>query len=1380
MKTLILKFFALLLILNSNLTLFSQEIQISSIFTSDTVLFPFDQIDMVSSMTIEGEVHLHHDTSLVRVILEDDYGYQYMILEAYPLIIADSIFTFTRHCDETCLLDQANPYSLNIQIIDGSLNFKSLYYDKDPKENSSEERYKAKRALDAIKIEIMNQVIPSLQMDWTAGDNDIVAKYYDQKRRMFGDKFNLIGFDYYRGGVFKFAGDANYPKVDPDIVRRFDWRERHGANDSLSIHYYDGDALGTGWFTSVKNQMTCGGCWAFSALGLTEVIANLFSAQHIDYDLSEQDLICNSSAGSCHGGSDSLGLIYGKNHGFVTENCYRYDTIDFDDSCRIHCNNPDTIIKIFNVDSYFTDDERNYDSIRIHLIKYGPLGFSYQINDSTGHAVVLSGFEFIPKDSTLFWIIKNSWGTTWGDNGFGSLQLEDFNSATRLIPPIYYNNEIIDSQCEDYDNDGFCFWGLGERPENCNCQEELEDCDDNDPYVGGYDENFNCGCIFKMDTIAHHISVNTTWSDTTYHINYQVVIDSGACLTIRTKAEFAPEAGIQVKQGGKLILDSAYLTKVCPELWKGIEVLGSDTAQGFDQYFGQVTMRNNAIIEFAKIGIANYCTLCDSTSMQSGGLIYADSSIFRNNETDVFLAPFKNLWLGNELPYYSSFVKCQFKTTEAFYLDFLPEAHVKLNDIRALTFYGCTFKNESDLSDYPYPMRGIGISSIDANFTLLEYCNTPNIIPCNNLITCEFENLEYGIKALNSTSVKTLNIQKVVFKDNLVGISLSGIDYASVLSNDFQCPTDSTFEKYNRFCGGLFMEGCTGYHVENNFFHGILGSFGSLSKGYGIGVKNSGADNNEIYNNDFFRVKTGIIAIGENRGRDTSGLCLKCNEMSSNINDFIVVTDDGPRAGIQGIHLFQGNPNDTISITAPAGNTFTDFGGTPANEGKYYNYLNDAEDIYYLHHSEHETYLVFPADSNYTKETIELQDQNIQFEKSRACPSDIGGGHLKSYLNPRQNIIEADNHIALLKNQLNTKVDGGNTEELNFEVMTSFPDEGLEVRQELLGESPYLSDTVLKQAIYKEDVLPNAMIRDIMEANPQSAKKDDLLEALDDRYDPMPDYMMAQVLEGKNYFGAKELLEAEIQSWQQVRSKAKNELIRQFLLDTNIVNSIDSVIAFLETENDLKSKYDLSFAYWNKRDSANARLTINNIPFQYTLSDDQSTVHQLYNNYFEILRQMEDSSWRACELDSSSVQDLFSLMEDGYVDIAAHARGLLVKGGFLNYIETVNIPDYTKSSRPHYISEDNSSKKPQQDLLRLFPNPAGDYVIAYYDVDSRFKYSVITINDMKGNLLRKYKVNSGINQIVLDLNNLPNGIYVVGLHANDQLLEIEKLSKGRN
>jgi hypothetical protein len=118
----------------------AQTIQIDSLITSDGEIFPFENINLISSITVEGNVNFNHDTSLVRVILTDDNGFQYMILEEYPLICTNLSITFNNHCDETCLLEQVNPNSIIIQVSNATLNLKSFYYTTEPKENASEER----------------------------------------------------------------------------------------------------------------------------------------------------------------------------------------------------------------------------------------------------------------------------------------------------------------------------------------------------------------------------------------------------------------------------------------------------------------------------------------------------------------------------------------------------------------------------------------------------------------------------------------------------------------------------------------------------------------------------------------------------------------------------------------------------------------------------------------------------------------------------------------------------------------------------------------------------------------------------------------------------------------------------------------------------------------------------------------------------------------------------------------------------------------------------------------------------------------------------------------------------------------------------------------
>jgi hypothetical protein len=185
--------------------------------------------------------------------------------------------------------------------------------------------------------------------------------------------------------------------------------------------------------------------------------------------------------------------------------------------------------------------------------------------------------------------------------------------------------------------------------------------------------------------------------------------------------------------------------------------------------------------------------------------------------------------------------------------------------------------------------------------------------------------------------------------------------------------------------------------------------------------------------------------------------------------------------------------------------------------------------------------------------------------------------------------LNETNLISAYEDTLASTIDGGNTEGLNFEVLTSYPEEALTIRQELIEKSPYLSDTVMISSIEKDDVLPSAMIRDILIQNPQAPKSTKILKALDERQDTIPDYMMEEIMQGVNTYGAKELLEQELGGHIAIRDRAWNKLNLYFKNDTANRNaSFDSLISLNIDESRLCCKYKLAFMYLDKNDSINA------------------------------------------------------------------------------------------------------------------------------------------------------------------------------------------------
>jgi len=248
----------------------------------------------------------------------------------------------------------------------------------------------------------------------------------------------------------------------------FDWRDYHGKD----------------YITPVKDQGHCGSCWAFAAVATLEGAINAYyNNPGLDKDLSEQDLISCFHGSGCDGASYSqikdIFSNYYVNNGIATEGCFPYTATN--DDCDNKCTNwQETAWKT----QAYVAPELTPDDLKRTLIEYGPIEvgmavyadfFYYKSGIYTPtsnylvgyHAVTIVGFG--KYDGINYWIVKNSWGSDWGENGYFKIPFGvcdiDKRFAFAIDKPISPNNDKV--ICADNDNDGYCYWGLGERPETC-------------------------------------------------------------------------------------------------------------------------------------------------------------------------------------------------------------------------------------------------------------------------------------------------------------------------------------------------------------------------------------------------------------------------------------------------------------------------------------------------------------------------------------------------------------------------------------------------------------------------------------------------------------------------------------------------------------------------------------------------------------------------------------------------------------------------------------------------------------------------------------------------------------------------------------------------
>ena len=469
-------------------------------FTSDEEIDPFPNEREIIGLGITGNVQLKGTNSLVRVILVDDELNEYLVYEAYPLISPNQSFPISNACRETCVLPLRTPSALKIELIDAAIQIQSVVVNLATQLPTSMTAVPPGKmvSVDEVKqvqeteiIQLLNKQIAARGMRWVAGETSISRLSYSEKKALFGRDTlpNLQGFDYYIRGIFEVRNGGDLGNDDNNqsaFVESFDWRSRHGANNPDSP-YYDGDETGSGWITSVKRQL-CADCWAYSAVGAVEAQANIYFNQHIDLDLSEQQMVSCSGAGSCSGGNPGGALAYITNAGVVDELCF--PSSGTDEPCANMCPVPDELIQIT---AYHTVPRNSEDTLKGSIIEYGPIAFGIS---SWWHCMVGVGYERDTLDGGTIWILKNSWGTGWGENGYGYIKvpLNDVYLTYAVESPVTSVLSVREVACHDKDGDGYFNWGISLiKPATCpSSAPTVNDCNDSDPEVALQKEDGSC------------------------------------------------------------------------------------------------------------------------------------------------------------------------------------------------------------------------------------------------------------------------------------------------------------------------------------------------------------------------------------------------------------------------------------------------------------------------------------------------------------------------------------------------------------------------------------------------------------------------------------------------------------------------------------------------------------------------------------------------------------------------------------------------------------------------------------------------------------------------------------------------------------------------
>ncbi len=233
--------------------------------------------------------------------------------------------------------------------------------------------------------------------DWTAGETSLTAYTPEELEHMLG------GFRVPEEWKRDATQVSDLPfELLSDLPAYFNWKDLGGV-------------------TEAKDQNPLGSCWAFSGVGALE--SSILIHGGVELDLSEQQVL------SCQPEVSQMEIVWEhyRDHGAVDEECMPYLGVNHSTCLEDEC-------ELVAATKNWIDIPAEEQALKTALFEYGPVTTGFAGEDelfyyedgcyetegeaNLNHAMVIVGWDDNACDGDGAWLVKNSYGTDWGIDGF--------------------------------------------------------------------------------------------------------------------------------------------------------------------------------------------------------------------------------------------------------------------------------------------------------------------------------------------------------------------------------------------------------------------------------------------------------------------------------------------------------------------------------------------------------------------------------------------------------------------------------------------------------------------------------------------------------------------------------------------------------------------------------------------------------------------------------------------------------------------------------------------------------------------------------------------------------------------------------------------------